>query len=248
MALADGDVGVWAFTLDATAGVVEACAQCLSPDERTRASRFTQAVHAARYTVAHATMRTVLARQLGCATAELRLPAGVDGKPGIEGHAVGFNLTHSADRALLAVARGRDVGIDLEREDATLDALAVADRYFHGVERDAIRGASAAQRVRVFLRHWVAKEAVVKGIGAGLRLPLASFAVAPSPDEESAAVVSHDPARVAADWRVVYLACGAGWHAAVAARGNDWRVRPFTATPVRTPATGPSTTRDCSTR
>ena len=217
-------VDVWGWSLDADAASREVAVARLTGDERERMARFTQPRDRGRYAIAHAAMRTLLARYVGGEPAAVPIVQPRGGRPALSAGGLEFNLTHCAGRALLAVATA-PVGVDLECEDATLDAQAVADRYFHGEERAAIRAAPPAQRNGVFLRHWVAKEAVLKAQGEGLALPLDLFAVAPDSQGRFAGVISHDAKRVAPDWRVEYLPTEGGWHAGVAARGAAWRVR-----------------------
>ena len=218
-------VEVWGWELDEDGGLAESALPALAPDERVRMARFTQPRDRTRFAVAHAVMRTLLARYVGGTPSAIPIAQARGCRPALSTGTLEFNLTHSAGRALLAVATA-PVGIDLECEGLTLDPLAVAERYFHGEERAAIRGADAGARNGVFLRHWVAKEAVVKGQGDGLDLPLTAFTVRPDRDGGTARVTSHDLARLHGDWRVEYLRLDAGWHAAVAMRGSDWSVQP----------------------
>jgi len=42
---------------------------------------------------------------------------------------VRFNLAHSADAALIAIAHDREVGVDLERIRHDLESLKLAERF-----------------------------------------------------------------------------------------------------------------------
>ena len=95
------------------------------------------------------------------------------GAPGIQ-----FNVSHAGDVALIAVTKGRDVGIDIE----AIDSRAVSGSgSFAGSSRLTSRTRSArspeAGRDRTFVVFWTRKEACIKASGLGLSFPLSSFDV-----------------------------------------------------------------------
>ena len=79
-----------------------------------------------------------------------------------------FNLSHARDHALIAVARGQPLGVDLERIDRKLDAHDLAQRFFSRSEAEALDALPETQRAIAFLRLWTCKEAVLKALGAGI--------------------------------------------------------------------------------
>ncbi|HVY80703.1 MAG TPA: 4'-phosphopantetheinyl transferase superfamily protein [Steroidobacteraceae bacterium] len=170
-------------------------------------------------------LRALIGAYARCPPQALRWIYGPNGKPALAGDRAGrlsFNLSHSGSRALLAVAAGAEIGADLEQHRA-IEAASIADRFFFGAEREAIR--AALEPDAIFYRYWTAKEAVMKGCGAGLSLPLDQFGVM-FQAEDRATVQTCNPAVLAPDWTVQTLAMDEGWSAAVAARGNAWRVAP----------------------
>lgn len=230
LAITAGDVHLWAFESGrgsaGAAALRDRCAGLLDDAERKRAARFLFEEHQHDYIVFHAVLRSVLGRYLGVPPPSLRFSVAPEGKPAIDG--LDFNLSHSADRALLAVTAGEAVGADLELERDDLDALALADRYFYGAELEAVRAAArggATEGRRSFFRHWVAKEAVLKGVGVGLGFPLDRFGVHFARGGGSARIVSLDPVRVAPDWCIRMLEVGAGCPGAVALRSEVFTVR-----------------------
>lgn len=94
-----------------------------------------------------------------------------------------FNWSHSAGRALIAVARGITPGIDIERIHARPRALDIAERFFHPKETAALIALGELQRERAFVQLWTGKEAVVKALGRGIAFGLQRFclSVAPAP-------------------------------------------------------------------
>jgi 4'-phosphopantetheinyl transferase len=187
-------------------------------------------VHAADgndFVVAHGVLRHLLGRYLDRAARDLRFAPGASGKPALDepgraGSVISFNLTHSQGRALIAVSDGREVGIDLEKIKPDVKALAIARRYFARAELAAIEAASAPQQASTFFRYWVAKEALLKGEGIGLRFPIDEFEVQFDSPDLRGSIHIRNPTRLAADWQVQVLPVETGWAAALAVRGRNW--------------------------
>src|SRR5204862_125320 len=85
-------------------------------------------------------IRKLGAREVGRAPEELVFAVGPHGKPRLDDRdtAVRFNLSHSADLALIAIAGGVEVGIDVEEIRPRKDLGAVARRVFTEAEREAV--------------------------------------------------------------------------------------------------------------
>ncbi len=133
-------------------------ASLLSGDERERAARMRRPEP---WIVARGALRMVLAQRLDVRAHDVVFAIGEHGKPEIEGVSLRFNLAHSGERALIALA-DVEVGIDLER----------LGRSSRAVERTLTEGERAAlgkgDRHVELLRIWCRKEALAKAIGGGL--------------------------------------------------------------------------------
>lgn len=92
-----------------------------------------------------------------------------------------FNWSHSAGKAIIAVARGITPGIDIERVYSRARALDIAERFFHPEEAAALKRLDESQRERAFLQLWTGKEAVVKALGRGIAFGLQRFCLTVSP-------------------------------------------------------------------
>ena len=223
-------IQVWSFVLEGPPDFVARCRTLLSPEERQRADRFVFERDRIRHTVAHALLRHVLSRYCSSDSSvspeSLRFSTTHAGKPSLQFPALPlqFNLTHSEERALLAVSPGFALGVDLEKARTNIEALSISRHYFFGSERDDIESATEETRADSFFRYWVAKEAVLKAQGIGLGFPLDRFRVAFDRHSNTASVETLDPERLAPGWRVQLLPCEAGWLGAVAAAGTDWTV------------------------
>ena len=196
-------------------------AHVLDADERRRAARFHFERDRIRYVAAHVALREVVARALGRAPATVRWTYGRHGKPAIVDHPeLGFNLSHSGDRAVVAIAWRREVGVDLERI-AEVDELEVAKLVFSAAEQAALRE-RVADRRHTFFRIWACKEALVKARGDGLGGPLAAFDVAAQPQAGDVLIANRlDDPRA---WSIRQLDAEPGYAAAIAAVGSAWRV------------------------
>jgi 4'-phosphopantetheinyl transferase len=88
-----------------------------------------------------------------------------------------FNLSHSTDRVLIAVALDSEVGVDLECIRPHSGCADIAQRFFSAAELDQLDACPSELYVEAFLNCWTMKEAYVKACGEGLAIPLNSFSV-----------------------------------------------------------------------
>lgn len=166
------DIQLWSWSLDDGLSGGEGL---LTDAERARARHFVGPLLQRRFVAARAQLRALLGRHLDRDPRSLVFLLNEFGKPRLADHpGVHFSLSHSQDRALLAVSEGPEIGVDLEMM-RPVDHLDLARRYFHPDEISAIERHDDPRQA--FFRIWTLKEAVVKAIGLGLSLPLDGFAV-----------------------------------------------------------------------
>lgn len=116
-------------------------------------------------------LQRLLGRYLGVAADQVRLFDDVHGKPRLAdpAHELCFSWSHTADVAVVAVARGNiELGVDVERLARRVHADALARRYFAPSEASLLARSRAVSRDARFLTMWTAKEAVLKALGRGL--------------------------------------------------------------------------------
>lgn len=99
---------------------------------------------------------------------------GKRGKPHLTGHHP-FNLTHSGDYAVLALASD-SVGVDIERI-RDIDWKMVSNRFFHPDEQAFL--AKADDPRATFFTIWTLKEAYLKAEGHGFSISPVSFSILP---------------------------------------------------------------------
>ena len=216
-----GEIHVWRLALDVPPQQARQLEQLISDEERRRAEGFRLRRHRHRFVARRGLLRSILASYLQCSPRGLRFVFGDQGKPALGGSAgrtgIQFNLSHSADRALLAVARRRRVGLDIERVDPAVDVTGLIETCCTTSEIAQISRQPQRHRSELFLRAWTRKEAVAKACGRGLSL---------APEEIEVSVTAAPPARLlsiegdrraALRWLVYDLAVDAQYAAALAA-------------------------------
>jgi|SRR5271165_1103849 len=199
--------------------------ELLSADEQDRANRFRFATHRNRYISGRATLRTILARFAERAPEQLIFEYTQFGKPFLPDSKIRFNLSHSEDLAVLAITFEREIGVDVERIRQQKDILDVAERYFSGPEREALRSLPGSDRAAGFYRCWTRKEAYIKARGDGLSLDLNSFVVSLLPQEPAALLAANDGPEEISRWRMFTLDLHPQYAAALAVEDRDGRVR-----------------------
>lgn len=176
---------VWLVRLpDDTQAVSPETEACLSQEEVQRASRFTQPRHAWRYMAAHAALRTLLAEAIHCAPHALAWQTDADGKPHLPQHPLQFNLSHSDVWALVATHPTLALGVDLEIHQPWQKMTGLALDILHPDEASAWQQLPVATQAQALHTAWTRKEACLKALGTGLRLPpeqvLVGMAAAPT--------------------------------------------------------------------
>jgi 4'-phosphopantetheinyl transferase len=177
--LADNEVHVWHANLEIPESAASSLFDLLDPDERERASRFRVPRPREQFVISHAFVRIALGRYLGVDPRDLRFRTTSHGKPELASSDLRFNLSHTEAAAVVAITRGRPVGVDVESIRANLDPLELAERFFSPQETQWLRAQPPSEHISSFFACWTAKEAYIKACGEGLSIPLNSFGVKP---------------------------------------------------------------------
>jgi len=171
-------VDVWFSSLDTQPTLLDSLRAALSRDEQERAARFHFARDRDRYIAGRGLLRALLAERVATEPEELRFDYSPYGKPRLRGHdAITFNVSHSANRAVFAIAEGVEVGVDVEVLDSKPSDELVARQFFSALEVGEFLSLPLETRPRAFLTTWTRKEAYIKARGEGLSLPLRDFDV-----------------------------------------------------------------------
>jgi 4'-phosphopantetheinyl transferase len=174
------EVHVWVAAGDGLLPPPETLGDELSIAELARARRFKVEAHRRRFLAARLHRRRVLAEYVGSRPGLLAFRVNANGKPELEAEPAGglsFNESESDGVAVLAVARGRSLGVDVERLQPVPEAQRIVSDFGSALENAAFASLSHEERQKVFLPWWTCKEAFVKALGDGLSMPLATFSI-----------------------------------------------------------------------
>jgi len=221
LTLATGEVHVWRLALDQPDGVVAEFRATLEAGELERAGRFHFEKHRRHFVVGRGGLRYVLARYLDLKPEEFRFSYGEYGKPALE--EIQFNMSHSHGVALFAVARDRELGVDVEHVRADFASEDIAQRFFSRVEVAAFNALQKEEQVAGFFRCWTRKEAYIKAIGRGLSEPLDAFDVTLAPGE--AAALLRAERGDASRWAMFDIDAGEGYAGALAVEAPVSEIR-----------------------
>lgn len=178
----------------------------LSADERRRAEAYHREEDRRRYVAARQALREILGDHTGTPPSEVafttrcaRCGDPAHGKPALAGATatggtrIRFSASRSGEIALVAVALGRELGVDVERVRGGFEHREIAARFFGPVEREGLS-------VEAFYAAWARKEAVLKLAGVGLAGDLAADAPpgvwvvpVPVPEGYAAALAAEGP-------------------------------------------------------
>ncbi|MDQ7727809.1 4'-phosphopantetheinyl transferase superfamily protein [Halomonas sp. SpR8] len=179
---------VWCLALDLNAPVADDDARLLSRAEWQRGQRLRHHADVVRAVATRAALRRLLSAHTGIAPEKLVFTRNAYGKPALEGgDGPAFSVSHSGNVALIALAPGGAVGVDIERrrpeaELAPLHGLVLSPSE----QRDHISGATLP-----FMERWVVKEAVLKTLGLGIADHLQALSVSPSPVPPTSYCLEH---------------------------------------------------------
>jgi 4'-phosphopantetheinyl transferase len=153
----------------------------LSVDERERSTGYHFPADANRYKTTRLALRNILAKfYLKVDPSSLIFGYSQRGKPHLISPAISdlkFNVSHSENRALIAVTWGNEVGVDIELAKPLEDLRDISQRFFSKSESMVLTSLTGDEQIRTFYRIWTRKEAVLKATGDGLTKPLNSFTV-----------------------------------------------------------------------
>jgi 4'-phosphopantetheinyl transferase len=233
--LLQGEIRVWLVELDAGLGSEDdvdsaepgAELALLSSDEQARAARFVRARERRRFARCRAALREILGGLLNEPPSSLRFRSRAQGKPELDysGAAresatrpmdVRFNLSHSAELAIIGVCRGRELGVDLERLRPIGEADRIVASFFSPSEQAEFAVIADDAKALAFLRGWTRKEAILKGLGIGLAGLAAHYSTGFATSELAAGFRPVVPSPRVNEWQLWEAAPRAGFIAAVA--------------------------------
>lgn len=189
-----GIVDLWLFHLNIAQPQIKQFYPLLSQEEKQRSERLVNFIHRKRMIASQGFLRSVLASYLKQPAETLKFRRAERGKPSLDSVStypdLQFNLSHSHNLAILAVARQQELGIDIEYMQKKHNWKKIVHRFFTESEQQAINRLPEEHQKQAFYQVWTRKEAHMKVTGLGLHLAPGHFTVT-VPPQDAAFIENH---------------------------------------------------------
>ena len=118
---------------------------------------------------------------------------------------ISFNVSHSGNHGLIALAAEGRLGIDVEEpvDKRNLDGL--IEMVMGPDERAQLSSLRGIERLRLFYRIWTCKEALIKALGTGFSTDISKFEMPPQVRDGNEAVVFRLPELPSVAWSLNYI-------------------------------------------
>ncbi len=203
--LPSGHIHIWRAWLTQPTPVIHGMAELLSDDEKARAQRLKFERDRLKFIIGRGVLRQILSRYLPVQAEEILFTYGPQGKPALaarQAQTVQFNLAHSRNLAIYAVARQQSVGVDVEYIRRLEDMAQMAARFFSPRENAAFQMLPEKDKPAGFFNCWTRKEAWLKACGDGLTRPLDQFDVTLTPGDPAQLLTVRNAPTEAARWQL----------------------------------------------
>jgi 4'-phosphopantetheinyl transferase len=212
-----GQIDVWKVCLDQTLSA--GSFSILSPDERLRASRFHFEKDRCQFVRCRSSLRNLLARYIGVRADEILFEYTANGKPQLfakqNPKGLQFNVSHSANVALIAIGSKNRIGVDIEKIRDEVDSTALAKRFFSPRERADLEALPKSLHLPAFFACWTRKESFLKATGDGLSFALLDFSVTTHPDLDPAIEEIRGNAEAGRQWFLADLGVADDYSASI---------------------------------
>jgi len=202
-------VEIWHGKVTAEDTYYQAYWRVLDEAEQARAGKIKNALLHKRYVEVHGRLRNIVAKTLDQSPEKIRIKKAGHGKPYLADYPeVAFNLSHSADRLMIAVGWNCQLGVDIEFCKQRINLSGLVDKCFAVEEAAYWTKLPETQKNQEFYRFWTRKEAFVKATGHGIALGLSQCVI----DPENPTELLRIPAKCgkASAWHALDIDSGEG--------------------------------------
>lgn len=215
LALTADHIYIWYCHLSQHIAELDKLSALLTTAECQRAQRLRSTQQRQQFIITRAMLRQYLALLTNSDPTDLKIDYMEHGKPILTQQPtqgdIRFNVSHSHDRALIAIAQGRNIGIDIEQINDTTNIDAIVARYFSATEQAEFNALPSALKAQAFFACWTRKEALLKAIGKGISYGVSHINIMVDPRQQTQRIRDNTAANlwIAHDLPVDedYLAC-----------------------------------------
>jgi 4'-phosphopantetheinyl transferase len=163
------EVEVWHGTVAAKDEDYLTYWRMLDEAEQKQAQKFNHVLLQQRYVVIHGRLRQLLGQLLNKPPEKINIKKAEYGKPYLADYPeLAFNLSHTADRVVVAVGWNCQLGVDIELCKPRINLSGLVNKCFAEEEVTYWTQLPEAQKNQDFYRFWTRKEAFVKATGQGI--------------------------------------------------------------------------------
>lgn len=181
----------------------------LDEQEQERWHRYLHFGARRRFALCRAALRVMLCDRLGCRNEQLTFGASEYGKPFalVQGTpaAISFNVTHSGQHGLIALAPSGRLGVDIEERVQRRDLDGLIMTVLGPAERAELASARGYRKLHQFFRLWTMKEALIKALGLGFSLDPSRFEIPSDMRHGAKTSIFRFPHLPAINWRLENL-------------------------------------------
>ncbi len=227
LSLSKDHIDIWLCDLKQLSGDINNFYSILSEDERDRADKLKVEDKKQQYIVARGALRQRLGLLANIDPKDFVFDYLEHGKPVLNNDArfkdITFNISHSNDLALIAVAQKQNIGIDIEKINHEANHEALMTRFFSKAEQAEFRTMLDANKAKAFCACWTRKEAFIKAVGDGVSYGLDKFDVAVDPENQTPDINLHKPSEER--WSAINLPINDEYMASLVGDRDSLRVR-----------------------
>lgn len=185
--LEEKQLNLWKIDIASLKGEVKAYRSFLNVEELVKANSYRFQKDHDTFVITRAVLRLLLGNYLKSDPSKLHFKYGKKGKPFLDRNhtSIEFNVSHSGSMAIVGIAEGCPLGVDIEYLKQGLDFLELANDFFSDTEIQILMSLPEEQRAVAFYRCWTRKESFIKAKGIGLSYPLDAFSVSLDSDESA---------------------------------------------------------------
>lgn len=180
LSLSNKDIHIWKFEIDKSENSPSSYIHLLDTNEKERASKFRFSTDRDQFLWGRILLKQLLGNYLNINPKSITVKTTADGKPifeKIEHQQIHFNLSHSHNCIILGFSKS-PIGVDIEHVSRKVNIEQICRNHFSDAEQNLIQTTTSTEnKESIFFDIWTKKEALIKGIGKGLGIPLQSLNV-----------------------------------------------------------------------